>query len=299
MRQHFLLFSRLIRYSFYLEGIATVIVGCTVYFILPNSPRDAKWLTDAEAEIIERRLQEDAGTKDGQINNHDGFRLAALTRTLGDWKLWVWGIAVCGQSIPFYAFGFFAPTIIKGLGFKTWRAQLLTVPIYMVACVATIVVALWSDRRQNRWPFIFIPYCVAAVGFVALLAIPHPKLPGLTYGFLFLVPSGCKSSPTIFRFLLLTHFRSIIWSHRPSRLDRQQPRPIMASSNWHGLCALPCELGWRHWLQHLPRTRRAALLAGLRLLAGRANLCLVGDLVHESAFDKDQQAEGQAVSGGY
>lgn len=31
---------------------------------------------------------------------------------------------------------------------------------------------------------------MAAVGFVALLVIPHPRLPGLTYAFLFTVPAG-------------------------------------------------------------------------------------------------------------
>ncbi|CAK4032887.1 retrograde regulation 2 [Lecanosticta acicola] len=184
------------RWIFYVEGSATVVIGCVIYFILPNSPREAKWLTEAEAETIERRLKEDAGTKDGQVDNHDGFQRSSLIQTLGDWKLWVWSIAVCGDSIPNYAFGFMAPTIIKGLGYQTWRAQLLCVPIYVTAFIATIVVALWSDRRQNRWPSVFFPYSVAAIGFVALLAIPHPKLPGLTYAFLFLVPVGLSSGHT-------------------------------------------------------------------------------------------------------
>jgi len=32
------------------------------------------------------------------------------------------------------------------------------------------------------------------IGFFGLLAIPHPKYPGLTYGWLFFIPAGCYPS---------------------------------------------------------------------------------------------------------
>lgn len=47
-----------------------------------------------------------------------------------------------------------------------------------------------ADKRKKRWPFILIPFSIAAVGFIALLSIPHPRLPGLTYAVLFLITSG-------------------------------------------------------------------------------------------------------------
>lgn len=54
----------------------------------------------------------------------------------------------------------------------------------------TIIWAFWSDRVQKRWPFIVSGFCIAIVGFVAQLAIPKPKYPGLSYGFLFPVAMG-------------------------------------------------------------------------------------------------------------
>lgn len=57
----------------------------------------------------------------------------------------------------------------------------------------TVLLVSWlADRRQTRWPFIVIPYSIALIGFVALMAIPHPRYPGLTYAFLFLIPAGCS-----------------------------------------------------------------------------------------------------------
>jgi len=47
-----------------------------------------------------------------------------------------------------------------------------------------------SDKYQQRSPFIMLGFTVGALGFLALLVIPHPKWPGLTYGMLFPAASG-------------------------------------------------------------------------------------------------------------
>jgi hypothetical protein len=56
--------------------------------------------------------------------------------------------------------------------------------------IATIITGVVSDRYQQRSPFIILGLATAAAGFTALLAVPHPQRPGLTYGFLFLAASG-------------------------------------------------------------------------------------------------------------
>ncbi|KXT16700.1 hypothetical protein AC579_5227 [Pseudocercospora musae] len=182
------------RWIFIVEGIVTIVVGMSTYWILPNSPQTCTFLNEREKSIIARRLAQDSGTKDGKvINNGDGFRWPVLRDVLLDKKLWLGGVMVCAQSIPFYAFTFFAPTIIKELGFKTWKAQLMTVPVYMVACIGTLVIAYYADKQHRRWPFVAFPYTLSACAFIAMLAIPHPRYPGLTYGFLFCIPLGLSS----------------------------------------------------------------------------------------------------------
>lgn len=80
--------------------------------------------------------------------------------------------------------------MISGLGYSKANAQLLTIPIYVFASIMTIIFAWWSDRIQTRSPFIIVGFAIASCGFIAQLAIPHPKYPGLTYGFLFPVAGG-------------------------------------------------------------------------------------------------------------
>jgi MFS family permease len=82
------------------------------------------------------------------------------------------------------------PTVINGLGYSSANAQLLTIPIYVFAAIVTLIWAWGSDLTQVRSPWIIGGYSIAIVGFIAQLAIPHPKYPGVTYGFLFPVAAG-------------------------------------------------------------------------------------------------------------
>jgi len=103
------------------------------------------------------------------------------------------------SSLTFYSFTATVPTIIQQLGYSSANAQLLTIPIYVFAMIITLIFAFWSDRVQQRSPFIIAGFSIAACGFIAQLAIPHPRFPGLSYGFLFPVAAGlyCPFVPIV------------------------------------------------------------------------------------------------------
>lgn len=85
--------------------------------------------------------------------------------------------------------------MIHQLGYTARIAQLLTIPVYVWAMIVTISAAFLSDHYKNRSNFILYPFMVAALGYMALIVIPHPNLSGLTYGMLFVVAGGLY--PTI------------------------------------------------------------------------------------------------------
>ena len=87
------------------------------------------------------------------------------------------------------------PTVIKELGYSASNAQLLTIPVYAFALFVTVTAAFLSDKYKSRSPFIIYPFMVAGVGYIGLLALPHPGWPGATYGMLFVVAGGLY--PTI------------------------------------------------------------------------------------------------------
>lgn len=178
------------RWIFILEGIVTVLVGCTLRWTLPDSPEMASFLTPAEKEFINRRLKQDTGTSAGQVHTLEGYKWAYLKSAFTEWKIFLAVIIWWGNTIPLYSFTYSAPTIILGLSYSAAHAQLLTIPIYFVGMCSTIFFSYMADKHQTRWPFIIGPYSVAIIGFIGLLAIPHPRFPGLTYAFLFAIPAG-------------------------------------------------------------------------------------------------------------
>ena len=89
-----------------------------------------------------------------------------------------------------YSFSATVPTVINQLGYTSAEAQLLTIPIYVFAVVLVLLFAWLSDKYKVRWIFIVISYGIAVCSFIAQLAIPHPKYPGVTYGFLFGIAGG-------------------------------------------------------------------------------------------------------------
>lgn len=74
-----------------------------------------------------------------------------------------------GFAFPLYSLSLFLPTIVTQLGYKSWQAQLLTVPCYAAAFFGILLFAWTSARTQKRGLWIIIGGAIAIVGYVVLL----------------------------------------------------------------------------------------------------------------------------------
>ncbi|KJF60734.1 uncharacterized protein CIMG_08681 [Coccidioides immitis RS] len=178
------------RWIFIIEGLLPVVLAAVVWKILPDSPEQARFLTKAEREFIVNRLALETGSGHGKVTNSDKIQLHHIVAAFKEWKIWGAIILFWANTIGVYGFTATVPTVIADLGYTAAHAQLLTIPIYVVAMIVTLVFAFVSDRYQQRTPFIIAGYVIAVLGFTSQLAIPHPEYPGLTYGMLFLVAAG-------------------------------------------------------------------------------------------------------------
>ncbi|KAM0262611.1 hypothetical protein ACHAQJ_001656 [Trichoderma viride] len=187
------------RWIFILEGIFTVFLSFFIWSLLPDSPNTAPFLTTEEREFIVLRLEQDTGSGRGKVTNNDKVNKRQVIAGLTDWKVWAAVFMYWATSISSYGFTYTVPTVILELGYTAANAQLLTIPIYVVAMIFTVANSMVSDHYRQRTPFILLGISVGIAGFTALLAIPHPQLPGLTYGMLFLATSGIYMSlvPTL------------------------------------------------------------------------------------------------------
>ncbi|KAK0501550.1 MFS general substrate transporter [Armillaria luteobubalina] len=150
---------------FILEGLLTVLAALASYWIIQDFPDTAKFLSEAERTVVIRRLQADsqfsaAGEK---------FKMKYIKQSLLDWKTWVGMMTFAGGGMPLYASALFLPSIINEVSYTATRANLLTVPIYVLACIVTCIVGFFGDRRGQR-VWLALNNCIGAAGYIILIA---------------------------------------------------------------------------------------------------------------------------------
>ena len=170
----------------------TAVLAILVFFFIANFPKEAKWLSDDERGFIKARLAEEFG--DSQLDARQTWR--DVLGVLKDYKIILSGFTYFGLIVPGYCMAFFAPTIIRSLGYSPVKTQLYSVPPTAAVFVLNIIVAIVSDYYKRRYIFILPALLVSAIGIIVLLNV-HEGV-GVRYGALFLVSIGpAAASPII------------------------------------------------------------------------------------------------------
>ncbi|KAF2773993.1 MFS general substrate transporter [Teratosphaeria nubilosa] len=179
---------------FIIEGLIPISLSGVVLFFLPDSPETAKFLTKKEKEFLINRLALETGSGHGRVTNSEKIKPKLVFAALKDYKAWFGaGIEIC-TILCMYGFTATTPFIIKELGYTAANAQLMTIPLYVCACISGLAFAFTAERLQQRAIAILIGLSIAIIGFIGQLTIPHDRLPGLTYGFLFPIAIGIYSA---------------------------------------------------------------------------------------------------------
>jgi predicted MFS family arabinose efflux permease len=106
----------------------------------------------------------------------DDFHLKYAVQAFRDWKIWVNMLITIGIFTPLYSISLFLPTIIKELGYTANTTQLMTVPVYVVACFCTICGSFASDKARQRGPFMMGFALVSITGFILLISSGMPQV---------------------------------------------------------------------------------------------------------------------------
>ena len=69
-----------------------------------------------------------------------------------------------------YSTSFFTPTILSQLGWTAVRAQILSIPIYVVSALICLMAAFITDRLRHRYAFAMLGIVVSSIGYIILLA---------------------------------------------------------------------------------------------------------------------------------
>lgn len=110
-------------------------------------------------------------------------------RCFGDIKIYLGTFLYMGIVQTGYATSFFTPTILKQLGWTSIRAQVMSIPIFIVATVLALITAVLTDRLKHRFAFIVTGCCIATIGYSILLAMRDVSV-GARYFALYLITGG-------------------------------------------------------------------------------------------------------------
>ncbi|KAJ6116751.1 hypothetical protein N7512_006476 [Penicillium capsulatum] len=152
------------RWIFIIEGLITVVAAIAAKFLVVDWPDKSSFLTDAERALLLSRLLQDHGEA-----KMDRLDRAAVKRTFSDIKVYLGPIMYFGVVTTGYATSFFTPTILKQLGWTSVRAQVMSIPIYVVATVISLITAFISDKLQHRFAFTLAGCVIATIGYVILI----------------------------------------------------------------------------------------------------------------------------------
>ncbi|KAF1953994.1 MFS general substrate transporter [Byssothecium circinans] len=153
---------------FIIEGAVTIVIALSAYFLMYDYPDTAKFLTANDRIEVQRRLEADRSCLD------DRFKTRYIMDAIKDWKIWVHMFITFGIYSPLYSFSLFLPTIISKMGYVDEKAQLMTVPPYVIACVFCIAAGWFADKHGQRGIYMIACNVLAIIGFSILISQDEP-----------------------------------------------------------------------------------------------------------------------------
>ncbi|KAK3689645.1 DNA-repair protein rad2 [Podospora appendiculata] len=179
------------RWIMIIEGLPTVCLGITSFFLLPNDAESAYFLNEREKKMMIVRHSRGYG----MTTSAREFSKDDMKKAFGDWRVWVFCVAQFGADTMLYGFSTFLPTIINGLGkWTTPQVQLLTIPCYFVGALVYMPISALSDRLQMRGIMCVIFGSISVIGYSVLIS---PSSAGLHYFGCFLVAMGFSPLPVV------------------------------------------------------------------------------------------------------
>lgn len=150
------------KYMFIVINSISLAWGILIWFILPNSPESAKFLSEKQqAMLIERLRKNQAGNMSKEFNWGQA-KEAAL-----DFNVWILILFVTLSAAPVAALSNFSPTVIQGIGFTNDQALLLTTPLGAMTVISLLASAYicrkWSGLRHYATLVLLILELVGAL----------------------------------------------------------------------------------------------------------------------------------------
>ena len=140
------------RWMFIFEGLPAIIWAFFWWWLIDDSPKNAKWLSDADKQQLAHQLQlEQEGIK--PVKNYAAaFKSRVVILLCIQYALWCIGV---------YGFVMWLPSIIKeASSMNIVKTGWLAAVPFLLAVISMLCVSYFSDKSLNRkafiWPFLLV-----------------------------------------------------------------------------------------------------------------------------------------------
>ncbi|KAI1198419.1 MFS general substrate transporter [Nemania serpens] len=149
-------------------GLLTVIFGVTFLFLMPDSPMEAKYLSERDQLIAVERLR---ANQMGVASRK--WRWDHAVETLLDVKTWLWFLIMTSISIASGGISTFGNLIVKDFGFTNFNAILFNIPFGVIQVGSIIGSAALATRLQRKGLVLAITAAFPIIGTILMLTVPR------------------------------------------------------------------------------------------------------------------------------
>ncbi|KAF2730354.1 MFS general substrate transporter [Polyplosphaeria fusca] len=161
------------QWVFIIFGLLTAVIGISLCWVLPDSPTTCRFLNERERIVAIQRVKDNnTGIKNKEHKRYQ------IWEALKDVKVWLLTAGVFFQNMTNTLQNSFNGLIIKGLGFNTHQAVLLTLPVGIVFLVSCLGVTWILGTRWGQGKRCFaamLMYVPGVISTVILYAVPVQK----------------------------------------------------------------------------------------------------------------------------
>ncbi|EGN93183.1 hypothetical protein SERLA73DRAFT_172335 [Serpula lacrymans var. lacrymans S7.3] len=144
------------RYLFLIEGLLTLAVGISSFFLMPPGPTQTKawfrpkgWFTEREEIIMVNRVLRDDPSK-SDMHNREGLTPRMIFIALCDWRMWPLYVLGLLHMIPVGPPQTYLTLSLRNLGFGTTESNLLSIPSTVCGLVMLLFTAYLSEIIDSR-----------------------------------------------------------------------------------------------------------------------------------------------------
>ncbi len=165
------------QWMFILEALPAIIMGIVVFFALPDTPRNASFLSADERRWLSTRL-------DAEREAQEATERFTVLRALTDPRVLLMCLIAVGLVMGTTGIAIWMPQFIKAFGLSNVQTGFVTAIPAAFMGLAMIVVGRHADKTGERTWHAAGPFLVSAAGFTlaALASSPLLSLVGLTIG---------------------------------------------------------------------------------------------------------------------